>query len=80
MLGKTIFAALALTLFAANVASAQPMQPQRDRGEEACGRDARKMCRKVLNQGDMVVLSCLQQNAAKLSNSCKKMLRDNGQL
>ena len=58
---------------------AQP-DPKRERGEEACGSDARRFCRKVIDQGDSVVLSCLQENQSKLSKACRKMLEDNGQL
>lgn len=62
-----------------SVSFAQP-DPARQRGEEACGSDARRFCRKVLDQGDMVVLQCLQTNQKKLSAACRKVLEDNGQL
>jgi hypothetical protein len=58
---------------------AQP-DPTRNRGERACGRDARQLCRAVINQGDMVMLSCLQTNEKKLSKACHKFLVDQGQL
>jgi hypothetical protein len=32
-----------------------------------------------MDQGDMVVLGCLQQNRSKLSKACSKVLTDNGQ-
>lgn len=64
---------------APTAASAQP-DPERSRGEEACGSDARRWCRKVLDQGDMAVLSCLQSHEKKLKKTCRKMLQDNGQL
>jgi hypothetical protein len=58
---------------------AQP-DPNRQRGEEVCGSDARKLCRKVLGEGDGAVLNCLQTNEKKLSKGCRKLLEDNGQL
>jgi hypothetical protein len=61
------------------VSLAQP-DPSRKRNEDACGGDARRMCRKVLDQGDMVILDCLLTNQKKLSAACRKVLRDNGQL
>jgi len=49
-------------------------------GEKACGKDASRLCRKVINDGDNAVLQCLQDNHKKLSTACRKFLEDNGQL
>ncbi len=76
---KRILILGALVTMVPTMSVAQP-DPQRQRGEEACGGDARRFCRKVLDQGDMTVLQCLQTNEKKLSKSCRKMLEDNGQL
>ena len=51
---------------------------QTQRTDPGCGRDASRFCRAVLDQGDMAVLACLQQNRAKLSKTCAKVLADNG--
>jgi hypothetical protein len=59
-------------LLFATAASAQ------QRTDPGCGRDASRFCRAVLDQGDMVVLACLQQHRAKLSKTCAKVLADNG--
>jgi hypothetical protein len=32
-----------------------------------------------MDQGDFTVLACLQQNRAKLSAACEKVLKDHGQ-
>ena len=61
-------------LLAATTAFAQQAQ----RTDPGCGRDASRFCRAVLDQGDMAVLACLQQNRAKLSKTCAKVLTDNG--
>jgi len=52
----------------------------RERGEKACGNDAKRLCRKVLQDGDGVVLNCLQSSADKLSKACRKFLEEQGQL
>jgi hypothetical protein len=59
-------------LLVASPASAQ-------QGREACARDVSRFCRRVINDGDTAVLSCLQQNRRRLSRTCDKILTDNGQ-
>jgi hypothetical protein len=44
----------------------------------ACARDVSRFCRAKMNDGDMVVLACLQENRAKLGKPCLKVLTDNG--
>lgn len=67
------FLGLCLVVIAAAGASAQ----QRP-GQDACARDASRFCRAHLNDGDMVVLACLQQNRAKLSKGCQATLAAHG--
>lgn len=50
-----------------------------DAEQKACTRDAQKHCRAVLDQGDLVVLSCLQQNRSKISPACDAVLKSHGQ-
>jgi hypothetical protein len=64
---------IAVVLIAASSASAQ----QRP-GQDACGRDASRFCRAHLNDGDQVVLACLQQHRAKLTKACQATLAANG--
>jgi hypothetical protein len=47
--------------------------------DAACARDVTRYCRAVMNDDDLVILSCLKQNRAKLSKACAKVLTDNGQ-
>ena len=63
--------ALSFVLIAATSASAQ-------QGQDACARDASRFCRAHLNEGDMVVLACLQQNRARLSKACQATLASHG--
>jgi hypothetical protein len=72
-----LFAATAaLTLLFAVGAQAQ----ERQQAQDACGRDASRLCKAVLNNGDMAVLACLKENRTKLRAPCVKMLQEKGQL
>ena len=55
-------------------------QDARERGDKACRGDVRRLCKSVLDQGDMAILSCLQTNRSKLSGTCTKFLQEVGQL
>ncbi len=68
-----------LTLF--TVASTQAFAQSRGTPEQekACGADVSRYCRAVINEGDFVILACLQQNRPKISKSCDAMLKSNGQ-
>lgn len=72
---------LALTLLSLTVSTGAFAQANRGTAEEqkACTRDAQRHCRSVLDQGDLVVLACLQQNRAKISSACDQVLKSHGQ-
>ena len=74
----TLKKVLLLAFIAGSVASNAYAQQSRQDQEKACGRDASRFCKAVIDAGDMVILSCLQQNRAKLSAACAKVLKDNG--
>ena len=57
------------------MASAASAQQQ---GQDACARDVSRFCRAHMNEGDMVVLACLQQNRARLSKACQQVLASHG--
>jgi Cysteine rich repeat len=65
--------ALPLALIAAG-ASAQGAHEH-----DACARDVTRFCRAHMNEGDQAVLACLQQNRARLSKACGKVLTEHGQ-
>jgi hypothetical protein len=54
-----------------------------DRGtpqeQKACSRDVQRNCRAVIDQGDLGILACLQQNRARISRACDQVLRSHGQ-
>jgi hypothetical protein len=55
----------------ASAASAQ-------QGHDACARDVARFCRAHMNDGDQVVLECLQQNRSRISRACAKTMADHG--
>jgi hypothetical protein len=65
-----------LTVMFAAAASAQ----NRQKDEDACGRDGARLCKSVLNSGDSAILNCLRENRAKLRPVCLKYLQEKGQL
>ena len=56
----------------ASAASAQ-------QGHDACARDVSRFCRAQMQDGDQIVLACLQQNRARISKACQQMLTSHGQ-
>jgi len=74
---RYVLLAAAMSLLASTAAMAQGGgTPQEQR---ACSGNAQRYCRAVLAQGDFAVLACLQQNRARLSAACNKVLTDHGQ-
>jgi hypothetical protein len=75
-------AAIALSI-GTMLVSLSPSQAQDDvrkRGDRACKTSSNKLCSKFFGQGDMMILSCLQQNKVRLTGSCRKFLTEIGQL
>jgi hypothetical protein len=68
---KFLFA-IPLILMASS-ASAQQQQ-----GHDACARDVSRFCRVHMQEGDQIVLACLQQNRARISKACQQMLASHG--
>jgi hypothetical protein len=74
---KTATAAAFLLAFLASNASAQQSGTEAERA--ACAPDVKKFCAKVLDQGDLVILSCLQANRPNISPACNQVLVSHGQ-
>ena len=68
---------LALTLLAANVPFALAQHGGTPQEQNACSRDASRLCRKDLGN-DGAVQACLQHNRARLSASCRKVFESHG--
>lgn len=65
------------------LAASSPAYAQDDiraQGAKACGPDANRLCKHVLDQGDMVMLKCFQNRRTKLSRTCHAFLKKVGQL
>ena len=72
---------LALTLLSLSVCTDAIAQQRSGTPEEqaACSRDVQRYCRQIIDQGDFVILACLQQNRPKLTRACDQVLKNHGQ-
>ena len=72
---------LALSLLSSAMSSNAFAQQRGGTPEEqkACARDVQRHCRPVIDQGDLTILACLQQNRAKISHACDQVLKSHGQ-
>ena len=68
-----------LLITATTGASAQGQRSGTAQEQAACSRDVQKYCRKIMDQGDLVILSCLQQNRPNISKACNAVLVSHGQ-
>ena len=75
MFSKLMF--LVLVLGSTGLAHAEQHKGT-DSDEKACIRDVTRYCRKLMNQGDFVILGCLRQNRLRLRPACRKVLTDHG--
>jgi hypothetical protein len=75
--GRNIMARILFIIPFLAIASAASAQQQRE--HDACARDVSRLCRAYISAGDQVVLSCLQQNRARISRACAKVLAEHGQ-
>ena len=78
---RKIVLALALLSSTTAVFAQQQMPARSGTPEEqaACNRDVQRHCRNVINQGDFVILACLQQNRPQISAACNQVLKNHGQ-
>ena len=79
---KFVLVVTLLSLSASTGAIAQQQQQQRSGTPEeqrACAHDVQKYCRAVMDQADLTVLACLQQNRPKLTSACNQVLVSHGQ-
>ena len=76
---------LVVTLLSMSVSTgAIADQPQQQRSgtpeeQKACAHDVQRHCRSVMNEDDLTVLACLQQNRPKLTKACNEVLVNHGQ-
>lgn len=79
MLKTSLALMVGLGLFATDALAQYQGRSGNKHEQDACSRDVNRYCRKVIDQGDMVILNCLQQNRQRLTKACNKVLTDNGQ-
>jgi hypothetical protein len=74
---------LVVTLLSLSVSTGAIAQQQQRSGtpeeQRACAHDVQKYCRSVMNEPDLTVLACLQQNRPKLTQACNQVLVTHGQ-
>jgi hypothetical protein len=74
---------LVVTLLSLPLSTGAIAQQQQRSGtpeeQKACAHDVQKYCRSVMNEPDLTVLACLQQNRTKLTQTCNQVLVSHGQ-
>jgi hypothetical protein len=76
---KFILVLSVLSATASTGAFAQAQHGGTDAEQKACARDVQKFCRKLMDQGDLVILSCLKENRPQISKPCNAVLVSHGQ-
>ena len=76
---KFFLALMLLSLSASTGAIAQQQRSGTPEEQKACSRDVQRFCRPVIDQGDLTILSCLQENRPKLTSACDQVLKSHGQ-
>jgi len=71
--------ALALLLVPMSTGAVAQQRSGTEQEQKACARDVSRHCRKVMDQGDFVVLACLKENRQKLSAACNQVLVSHNQ-
>jgi Cysteine rich repeat len=76
---KFFLALMLLSLSASTGAIAQQQRSGTPEEQKACSRDVQRFCRPVIDQGDLTILACLQENRPKLTPACDQVLKNHGQ-
>jgi hypothetical protein len=77
---RLLAAALSVAVMLAASSSGYAQDDMRAEGAKACGKDADRLCKHVIGQGDMIVLKCFKNRRTKLSSTCHAFLTKVGQL
>jgi hypothetical protein len=70
---------LALILLSVPVSAGAQAHRGSEQEQQACTRDVQRFCRKLTDQGDLIILGCLKDNRQKLSSACRDVLVSHGQ-
>jgi Cysteine rich repeat len=74
-MNRIVVIAISALVLGTCYAQAQNGTPQE---RQACSRDASRLCRKQMADGDGAVQQCLQQNRERLGRACRKVFQDHG--
>jgi hypothetical protein len=70
---------LVVTLLSVSTGAIAQQRSGTPEEQKACARDVQKHCRSVMNEPDLTVLACLQENRSKLAPACNQVLVSHGQ-
>jgi hypothetical protein len=70
---------LALILLSVPISAGALAHSGSEQEQLACTRDVQRFCRKLMDQGDLIILACLKENRQKLSSACNDVLVSHGQ-
>jgi hypothetical protein len=70
---------LVVTLLSVSTGAIAQQRSGTPEEQKACARDVQKHCRSVMNEPDLTVLACLQENRSKLTPACNQVLVSHGQ-
>lgn len=76
MIRTLLVATLLASATTASMAQSRSGTPEE---QKACAKDVSRFCRAIMDQSDLVILSCLQQNRPKISKACDAVLVSHGQ-
>jgi hypothetical protein len=79
MMRKFLFALTLVSISTSTGVMAQQQRSGTPEEQKACSRDVQRFCRPVIDQGDLTILSCLQQHRPKLTAACDQVLKSHGQ-
>jgi hypothetical protein len=77
---RLLAATLSVGIMLAASSSGYAQEDLRAEGARACGPDANRLCKHVMNQGDMIMLKCFKNRRTKLAHVCHAFLTKAGQL
>ena len=77
---RLLAATFAAGIMLAASSSGYAQDDARVEGAKACGADANRLCKHVMDQGDMIMLKCFKNRRTKLSTGCHAFLKKVGQL
>jgi hypothetical protein len=70
---------MALILLSVPISTGALAHSGSEQEQQACTRDVKRFCRKLMDQGDFTILACLKDNRPKLSHAFRDVLISHGQ-